>query len=597
MIGRSHFARVLAAISDSGAVELLDGLLRPDGKGGRPRQLRLDVFLAAVVIAGQEKPNLSLVNVHRILTGDLARSYRVALGLVRVGPDGNDQVVTLRQVRYLLEAIERKLAYTQGRAPHLAEQDRKHRAAALQRVLDLLVEASVPDSMRHPAAMATDGTAIESWAKGRNRARIDPDADHAPGRDEPTGGPERAEPLEGPRSFDTDAAWGYRTKTYSNRTDRCFGYHAFAMVGVPEVGTDPDSTPKLIHRLAVRPANANAAEPALALLDSLVDAGRPVAELLVDREFSYKRPESWAHELRRRSVSQVIDLHENDRGIYDHDGVAMIDGTPHCSAVLADRDHLVLIPRPVNLSPGHLRPGASEDERRDHEARVAEIAQFRTLIAEREVAAFRRVAGPDADGKERWECPAQAGKVICANCPFSLAYPEGTPVVRTPHRLPPLPDEPARPAPGATTQAKAAYRTAKAEYERQRDYLRCCRQRTITVPGNVTPKTRQRHYWGSDAWIQSYARRAHVEGAFGTLKSPKAGRVERGWIYVVGIVKTSLMLACAVVATNIRVLRTWADRTGDRSHPLCAVDPGTRGFEELDPAGNPDLATAPPDAA
>lgn len=53
----------------------------------------------------------------------------------------------------------------------------------------------------------------------------------------------------------------------------------------------------------------------------------------------------------------------------------------------------------------------------------------------------------------------------------------------------------------------------------------------------------------------------------------------------------------AAVATTIRLLRKWADETGDRTHPQCAVDSVSYGFEELDADGNPDLALAPPVAA
>ncbi len=57
------------------------------------------------------------------------------------------------------------------------------------------------------------------------------------------------------------------------------------------------------------------------------------------------------------------------------------------------------------------------------------------------------------------------------------------------------------------------------------------------------------------------------------------------------------MLAAVAVATNIRLLRKWAARTGDRTHDLCAVDPIDHGFEERGIDGNPDLALAPPVAA
>ena len=89
------------------------------------------------------------------------------------------------------------------------------------------------------------------------------------------------------------------------------------------------------------------------------------------------------------------------------------------------------------------------------------------------------------------------------------------------------------------------------------------------------------------------------EGFFGNLKNPDTGNVRRGWTRVVGLVKTSIMTACAIAATNIKLLRAWSARTGDVTDPLCAPDPEDHGFEELQPelvasgTGN----TSPPTAA
>jgi len=142
------------------------------------------------------------------------------------------------------------------------------------------------------------------------------------------------------------------------------------------------------------------------MLDSLRDIDRPVTELLCNREFSYKKEEDWAAELCRRGIAQVIDMHDGDRGARDYNGIAMIDRTPHCRAVLGDRDHLIRIQRLPTLSAGTLKTGTDDNERREHEARVVAIAEFKAQIAERAVAAFRRGAGPDADGNEHLECPA-----------------------------------------------------------------------------------------------------------------------------------------------------------------------------------------------
>jgi len=73
----------------------------------------------------------------------------------------------------------------------------------------------------------------------------------------------------------------------------------------------------------------------------------------------------------------------------------------------------------------------------------------------------------------------------------------------------------------------------------------------------------------------------------GRLRQPEklqAESVRRGWTHVVGIVETGLMLVIAQAAVNLRCLRVWAARTGDRTDPLTWDDP----------TGNP--STGPPAA-
>ena len=132
---------------------------------------------------------------------------------------------------------------------------------------------------------------------------------------------------------------------------------------------------------------------------------------------------------------------------------------------------------------------------------------------------------------------------------------------------------------------------------------KACRQATITVPGPVLAKLRQRDPWRSPTWIDSYARRSAIEGIFGNLRSQSTQNIKRGFCRVVGLVKTSLMLAFEAVAANIRLLRKWATRVGLTSDPLCAPFPADHGFEELDengqicPAGPFDFDDPPDDLA
>ena len=56
----------------------------------------------------------------------------------------------------------------------------------------------------------------------------------------------------------------------------------------------------------------------------------------------------------------------------------MIDGVPHCRAVMGDRfDVLERIPRPANLAAGTLKQNATAQERADHQARTGEIGKLR----------------------------------------------------------------------------------------------------------------------------------------------------------------------------------------------------------------------------
>jgi hypothetical protein len=548
----------------------LEALLRPDGNGGRPRQLGVDVFLAGLLCTVAEKTTLALGLLHELLTRDLARSYQVALG-IRKGT----RAITVRQVRYLPEAIESKLAFTEGRAPELSAADREERAAALQAVFDHLLAATMPAQLRPTGAYALDDSGIDSAARGKRRpkapgvpalAAMASDDDGRPSEVELNGREVTDEVLakvteETGYSFDVDASWGYRTRTYDNRTNKVFGYKLVSLTRLAPQDSKAD-LPLLVERISLVPANASTVAPALGLIDGLLVSGTPVTELADDRGFSYALPEHWADELRARHIEQICDLHRNDHGVHDFEGVKMIDGWPHCP--MTPR-HLEVISRPAQLSVPKLKQNATPAERAEHAEKVREVEEFRAAIAERKTWAFRRTRGADANGTERFECPAQAGMRVCANCPVSQFLPPGTPKVENP--------------PERATAPKA------------------CRQRTIGIPGDVTPKIRQRHYWGSDAWIAAYVRRSRVEGAFGNIKRSKTENVRRGWTHVVGLVKTGLMAVIAQAAANLRCLRAWAARTGDRTDSLTHLDPEDYGFEEIDQATAPPASTGPPAAA
>ena len=124
-----------------------------------------------------------------------------------------------------------------------------------------------------------------------------------------------------------------------------------------------------------------------------------------------------------------------------------------------------------------------------------------------------------------------------------------------------------------------------------------CPQATISVPPAVSPKVRQKQRCGSPVWVASYKRRSRVEGGFGLLKNESTGNIKRGWTRQVGIIRTTLLLAVAPAASNLRQLLTWSRATGDVTDPLILMEVGPVSFKEIDPATGGVGNTGPPLAA
>ncbi len=227
------------------------------------------------------------------------------------------------------------------------------------------------------------------------------------------------------------------------------------MVGVPAVGAPKKSVPLLTYAFTLRPLATDVAEHGPSLIDELIEHGYNVSEVADDRAWSYLLPERWATELRARGIRQVFDLHPADRGVRDFEGVKMVDGMPHCSAM---PEQLAVINRPTKLVLSEPKVRASAEEKAAYERQKRELDEFKAKIAERNRYTFRLVQrareGARDPQKTRWECPAQAGKVKCANCPASAFLTDVPEIEHPPEKV-----------------------TAP----------RCCTQRTITIQERSRP--------------------------------------------------------------------------------------------------------------
>jgi hypothetical protein len=498
----------IAWVDRSGVAPEIEDLLRPT-KRGRPRQLTVRALLVGIKLAVDTAKTACLTDIHRVLTEQLSPSARWELGVVN---STTGSVVTLTQVRRLLSAIQTKLD-TSSSVNGLPADVREVRAATLQQLLDRMLAATMPTDTVHGGSYAVDGTGTWSWARGKRRTDV---------------------------SADPDAAWGVKTHK-SGKTEAYFGYELHALVRINPVTQPGDSTPCLAERIIVVPASSSPATPVLAALKRLNYEGRAVNDVVADRGYSYKL--EWTPGLLSLGVNSVLDLHATQYGARGtHEGARIVAGTPHCPAMPGTFDHIA---RPERLAAGET------------------LDTFVADIDRREQWAFRRVAGPDISGKERYECPARAGRLRCPLHPTTMAAPLVTPTVQTP---PPADEAPT-----------------------------CCRQRTITVPGSVDTKSRQRYYWGSRQWISAFSRRSRVEGWFGNLKNDSTEALGRGAFRVMGICKTSLMLTIYAVSTNLRLLRGWArrTRTSDDLLPLLTTV-GQAGPGKLDLASSANPCGDPP---
>lgn len=487
MVRPRDLREAVAWVDRSGIAPPIEDILRPTRRG-RLRQLSVRTLFVGMKLAVDTSKTACLTDVHALLTDGLSPSAQRDLGVIdtRTGA-----VITLHQVRRLLSAIQAKLDPSPSTAAGLPPGEREQRAASLQEVLDLMLAATMPATTDHTGGYAVDGTGTWSWAKGRKRED---------------------------RSPDPDAAWGVKTHK-SGRTETYFGYELHAVVRIGPTGADGADTPCLAERISVVPASTSPTRPVLDTLARMIASGYQIRDVVADRGYTYKN--DWAPGLHALGIDPVADLHANQYGPRGtHAGARIVAGTPHCPAMPAAFD---TIHRPDRLVP------------------TPALDTFTADIERREQWALRRVAGPDRDGKERYECPARAGKLRCPLQPGSIALPLATPTVLTP--------------PEADTAPT------------------CCTQRTITVPGDVDAKARQRHYWGSPTWIKAFNRRSRVEGWFGNLKNDNTEALGRGAFRVMGICKTSIMVAVFAAATNLRLLRAWARRTlgNDDLMPLLAT--------------------------
>lgn len=548
MISDNELNRALTMVRRSGVAAELEAQLRAN-TGGAPRILPVELlFAACILVNGRDYTTADLVSVHKLLTQDLVVSTQIRLGLARkVGTEVRK--LKIHQVRYLFKRIRKMLDYS----PHtgrvwgagkqsnqgrpLTQDERLDREQDFLAYLGRLLEAS-SSPVRTTDSQAIDATSMLSPARARQHRKA------LEGEDYRLDDSNFA--LSKPKSHDQDARHGYHTATQEKGGSSIFfGFQLLTSCAVYERGT-AESSLKLIQGMSLIPANATVAAPTLRMIDEM-QSRQEVATILVDRGFSIGTAENWANRVLERGVDQVFDLTGKQRGArLDHaTGALMIDGWP---CVPWTPKHLHSIPRPPVFTAKKPGPGADKDKVRQYLKDLGAIAEFNALQAELEPYALASNGRRKPSGSRRFHTTGYQRE-----------------------------------------RATAAQRRSKV-----------FQKSTITIEATVLPHLRQEYRWGSPSWIAAYTQRGAVEGGYGNLKTLAGEGLKRGWIRLVGLTATGLMVAFAVMHYNLRILRKWAadnGRTGDDE--LLALDPVIFGYEtvRLDANVFPERPTGPPLAA
>ena len=266
-------------------------------------------------------------------------------------------------------------------------------------------------------------------------------------------------------------------------------------------------------------------DPARALapvLTAMPAAGIPLGDIIGDSGYAPRDAPAWAIPLRRAGAQLAQDLHPHDRGPRgSHHGAIIANGSLYCPAT----------PKPLlELAP--LPPNAAPDTVAGHDQQAAELARHN----------LGRLTADDTDGYHRVMCPATMGKIRCPLRPQSMTLSRDRPEILTPPQHPPT----------------------------------CCAQHTLTVPPEITAKTRHKHDYPSAQRRRSYRRRTSAERGFSTIKDPATTSVARGWRRLPGLTPLMPWLACALAARNQRILTAWDARQEDNARRAAGQPPRTR---------------------
>lgn len=506
VVSDEQIAFCCRVVEASGVAEALESLLVR--RTGRPRRLPLRAVLVGLLLLATDGRPLHLKAVTRLLYRQLPAPWRARLGVTGHAEGRRAFLARYRCVRYVfhlaaalcdpsVEAKNRVLPVAEAdqRRGSRTAAEREACAARLQSVLDALVEATVAlleDDERAAfcGSVGIDATPVPLYSRG-------PSARAGTGASDPDGGWYV-------REGDHREATGPGGKPLRKL------YWALE-ASLAQMGRPPGALPahpNLVLALRLRRPGEDPASTAVGLLASLSARGYPAGHLAVDRGYSQARGEDFHLPAAALGYSVVMDYRSNALGRQgQHRGALLVDGAFYCPA---------LPPALVDASAEHRAGRISKDR---YAELVAARAPWRLVRKERR----------DADGYERYACPAQGGhpRLCCPLRPTTAAAALGRIPVLSPPAAPPA----------------------------------VCTQGSLTIAPDVLARHRQELTYGSEAWRSTYATyRNTTEGANGFLKDTAheaLAAADRRRIR--GIAAQSLLCGFIVMAGNIRKIAAFRE--------------------------------------
>jgi hypothetical protein len=345
----------------------------------RQRQLSVRTLLAGLCLALAGHRPAHLTRVHQALIS-LPEDEQRRLGVTADWKHGPHQL-TYRQAEYTFGLVADALG---------KDEPDGLPSAALQRICDDLLEASIPQDFKDASrSLAVDWTDLDSFS-----------------RPAPHGTSDCADP---------EASWGHRKNNLlRSQDDLYWGYYLSA--GVMTREENGPAVPELTRRATLSSCRHDPVRAFAPVLTAMPAHGIPLGDILDDSGYAHRDADAWALPLRAAGAQLIQDLHPHDRGPKGtHQGAIISNGSLYCPCT----------PRPL-LELGPLARTATREQAAGHDRQTSELARYK----------LGRLTADDEDGYHRVACPAAMSKIRCPLRPASMLLERDRPEILRPPENP-----------------------------------------------------------------------------------------------------------------------------------------------------------------